>query len=245
MTHTRRTIVITIVLSLALALGYAVAQVVSEPSHYTSVILIPKTLGMNRLPECFDPPTCAYQLYRVDPQVKETGWLSADLYGIKNGRSHYATALRVHNANNWIWIIDAEDLFFHRALKIWSTDKAGVVGPFPLAKLMSRSSNVCNQVASKVLVNITNDAGTAYKQPGEAGPIHCRDGSVQPYYTQQVKYGGALPAAWVDRDGGNGLVGTTPRLEPRIDPNWATVPDARTTKNCFNIPIGTACPVGP
>lgn len=241
---------------------------VTAPSSYATLLGVPKTMNLMELPNCFDAE-CKAKVYRVDVQVKTPAWLLVDVYASFKGASHFAHVFRLQTATHWVWVVVAQDLFFHRALKVWANGKAGLVGPAPVEYLPLKPT-VCAQVAPMILVNATTDAGTL-RQPNPSTTVSCpngpRDGGVPdckfsttvtawpptkvltcrdgggPYYLKQLKYGGQWVNGWTsDVDGGMPTTGAAPRLEPRVPTGWGWAPDARVTKTCPPVPINATCP---
>jgi len=243
----------------------------AQAARYGTLMAVPKNLNMMELPTCFDAQ-CMASIYRVDVQVKTPHWLLVDAYGEYKDKSHFAHVFRLATPTHWVWVIVSEDTFFHKALKVWAKEKPSVIGPAPVESL-PRKPAVCAQLAPKVLVGVTTDAGTLRQPnptttvqcppsagPTDAGPpldcrvtvtaktwtaaqvLTCRDGG-GPYYLKQLRHGGVWINGWSDDpDGGIPTTGAAKRLPSRVPTGWGWAPDARVTKTCPPVPVGTQCP---
>lgn len=231
--------------AIALAFGLALGQpapTANDPVLLTA--LVQKTFT-NALPSCFDPPDCTMTLRRVDAQVRTKDLLIADLYGGRAGREHFAWAFRVPAGAKWLWVVQAEDRFWLRALRAWNKANPGdIQGPILVSALPGR--NYCDNVASRALVPLPVADSGALLGPRDGGPapsIRCND-AAGPWYRLQTRHQGWTATGAEDPDGGGAkptLKGREPKLEPRVDPKAWETPDAATHRTC-SVPVGTPCP---
>jgi hypothetical protein len=236
----------------------------SNGGNITLIAFAKANFPKGDFPTCFDM-NCTASIHRIDVQAwPETGVLLADFWATYNGSRYFASVLRVQSATYWLYVLNSDSTFWHKFVAAWAKGKAGVLGPVALSELQKQPVGVCNQVAPKILIPVTSDAGrlqlpppaqvcpspndagapcTSVPQTWPAGSVmRCRDAAATAggYYLKQLKYGGATAVNYTV-DGGV-PPGNAQALLPNVPSKWWSQPDAQTTKTCSGIPMGTACP---
>jgi len=193
------------------------------------------------------------------PQVATHDWLLLDLWGridVAKGGYFHAFAYRRKVGAIWVWQIHGPRAFYE-LFKAWKATEPGVLLYQPHDVLTS--GGLCNQLAPAWFVDVTADSGiraplnplrTSCAAPTDAGPGDCTvsprtypDGSTvncaSKWWLIRSRWGGPPPRPWSPAsDAGYGqAVSAVPRGGPAI-----VVPDARTVKTCYGVPIGTVCP---
>lgn len=245
----------------AIAASVAATLFVAGPSRDTGLFIVPKaSVPSGALP--------ASVVHRIIRQSDSPNHVTFDLWVNYQGKQYHAHALRLHNATNWLWAIQGSRVVIMK-LKAWASDNPGLsVQVLAIHDLPSKG--YCNTVASQLLIGAEDDAGNlrqpnplrqwvchpaeAGLPPGDAGAVidTCHvsttarawaDSSIiqcgSNWYLSMSKYGGTWPRT-PTLDGP--VTGGKTGVVPLIPSNVYRQADARVSKTCYNVPIGTPCP---
>jgi hypothetical protein len=234
----------------------------NEPANIQLIVVVPDTVT-SQLPtgcvkevngDCKAWLGWAWALQRATPNE-----VRLDLWAKATGSYYHAHALRRKVGTNWVWHIFGPRVWFE-LFKAWKLLQPEISLYQPHSVLTAPA--LCNQLAEAWFVDITADSGiraplpdrrSNCAGPSDAGPGDCMvtprswpDGSTvncgtptPRWWLIRSRWGGPAPQPWsVSSDAG---YGATTVARPR-GTQALTVPDARTTKTCHNVPIGVSCP---
>jgi len=237
----------------------------AEPARIQLIVSVPTTVSDVLPTGCIETngstdagATCVAWLgWAWAIQANKVNHLRLDLWARVQDKYYHAHALRKQVGSNWVWHIYGPRVWFE-LFKKWKQSEPSI-GLYQFHDVLTNAT-LCNQLAPAWLSHITLDSGARYtrppmrhscNEPTDAGPGDCTitprpwpDGSTVQcasanWWHVRSRHGGPIPQRWSPAsDAGYGAsTGAVRRGGPTIQP-----PDARVSKTCYNVPVGTACP---
>ena len=266
-----RFFLLAVIIFLTAALATDVFANPSQGGNATFAMLARSSLG-KKLPSCYGPSCVGKLVeLHVWIRSGPLSYGDAFLW-VNGTKYHALVWRIKVDADWYAWHFIGHNLWYKAISWHATQHPSDTAGPFHWRGIEGLAAAQCQAVAQAALINVRSDAGTLLPPPpswttscAEAGPVAPSDAGPgqDACHTEPVPQswpdGGVVTCSgqgfWLARNRWGGTWGSDPitgPLPPPVDAgapqpayyneaDWES-PDAATTKTCFGVPVGEACP---